>query len=143
MNGDMICLAALDLVLWRFRARVMRIAFVVEIADMNPDDRAADIPNFRIPPNPISNLESFSHLRLPCRDDSSLAIECILRADFHRVKIFEILAEEVRACGLRSCRWSCISPCNSKLATTSRAFPKRIIAAISVTRADAGLSELA
>jgi len=78
----MICFAALDLVLWQFRAGMMRITFIVEIADMNPDDRAADLPGFRIPPHPISNLELFSHLRLPCRNDTTsddrlLTIKCV------------------------------------------------------------------
>ncbi len=61
----MICFAALDLVLWRFRASAMRITFVIEITDMNPDDRATDRPGLRIPADTISDLESFGYQRLP------------------------------------------------------------------------------
>jgi hypothetical protein len=38
---------------------------------VNPDDRAADMPGFRVPPHSIADLESFSHPQPPCPDDGS------------------------------------------------------------------------
>jgi len=39
------------------------VALVIEVAGMNPDDRAADVTGFRVPPNPISHLELLRHVR--------------------------------------------------------------------------------
>ena len=44
VEGDMIRLAALDLVLWIVQARVVGIAFDLELASMHAGDRAADAP---------------------------------------------------------------------------------------------------
>jgi hypothetical protein len=63
VGGNMVGLAALDLVLRRLGARVMRVALVIEVVGMNPDDRAADATGFRVPPDPISHLESLRHRR--------------------------------------------------------------------------------
>ena len=49
VEGDMIRLAALDLVLWIIRARMVRIAFDLELACMHAGDRAADPPRLGIP----------------------------------------------------------------------------------------------
>lgn len=139
----MICLAALDLVLWQFRAGMMRMTFIVEIGDMNPDDRAADLSGFGIPPHPISNPESFSHPRLPCRtdpsrDDSLVTINCVSR--FYRGN-FEIARRRlspmgrdradgvVLACALVGPRWY-----------PSR-FSRSSLAADPLSRADAGPSD--
>lgn len=46
VGGDMVGPAALDLILWRLGARAMRVALVVEVVGMNPDDRAADATGF-------------------------------------------------------------------------------------------------
>ena len=46
VGRDMVGLAALDLILWRLGARAMRVALVVEVVGMNPDDRAADATGF-------------------------------------------------------------------------------------------------
>ena len=48
----MIGLAALDLVLRRFGARAVRMALVVEVVGVDPDDRAADLPSFGVPFRP-------------------------------------------------------------------------------------------
>jgi hypothetical protein len=56
MEGYMLGLAALDLVLWRVRARVMGIAFDIEVADMHPDDRVADVPGLE-----IADFEAIRH----------------------------------------------------------------------------------
>ncbi len=53
----MVGLAALDLILGSVRAGIMRVALIVEIAGMNPDDRASDEPGFRIPLDPIADLD--------------------------------------------------------------------------------------
>jgi len=44
---------------------MMRMALVVEIMSVNPDNRPADVAGLRVPPDPIANLESFNHLRFP------------------------------------------------------------------------------
>ena len=44
---------------------MMRVALVVEIAGVNPDDGAADVADLRVPSDPIADLESFIHLRSP------------------------------------------------------------------------------
>jgi hypothetical protein len=49
VEGDMIRLAALDLVLWIVRARMVGIAFDLEFANMQAGDRAADAPQLRNP----------------------------------------------------------------------------------------------
>ena len=61
VEGDMIRLAALDLVLWIFRARMVRIAFDLELTNMHAGDRAADAPRLGIPAHPIMNLEVLRH----------------------------------------------------------------------------------
>jgi len=63
--GDMISLAASNLILRRLGGRMMRMALVVEIMSVNPDNRPADVAGLRVPPDPIANLESFNHLRFP------------------------------------------------------------------------------
>ena len=57
VKGDVLGLAALDLVLRRFRARMVRVAVNVEIARMDANDRAADAPGLGIPAHMIANLE--------------------------------------------------------------------------------------
>ena len=61
VEGDMIRLAALDLVLWIVRARMVRIAFDLELASMHAGDRAADAPRLGIPAHAIMNLEVLRH----------------------------------------------------------------------------------
>ena len=61
VEGDMLGLAALDLVLRRFGARMMRIAVNVEIACMDASDRAADTPGFGIPAHMVTDFESILH----------------------------------------------------------------------------------
>jgi hypothetical protein len=67
VHGNVIGLAALDLVLRGLRARVMRVALIVDVLRMNPDDRAADAPGLRVPTDPIPDLEPFSHQCFPRR----------------------------------------------------------------------------
>ena len=61
VEGDMIRLAAPDFVLWIVRARMVRIAFDLELASMHAGDRAADAPRLGIPAHPIMNLEVLRH----------------------------------------------------------------------------------
>jgi hypothetical protein len=63
VEGDMIRLAALDLVLWVVRARVVRIALDLELANMHADDRAADTSSLGIPTHAIMDLEGLRHGR--------------------------------------------------------------------------------
>ena len=57
VEGDVLGLAAFDLVLRRFRACMMRIAVNIEIARMDANDHAADAPGLRIPAHMITDLE--------------------------------------------------------------------------------------
>ena len=57
VEGDMIRLAAFDLVLWIVRARMMGIAIDLERAGMHADDRAAGAPRFGIPAHAIMGIE--------------------------------------------------------------------------------------
>lgn len=63
VEGDMIRFAALDLVLWIVRARMMGIAFDLELASMHAGDRAADAPRLGIPAHSIMDLEGLRHGR--------------------------------------------------------------------------------
>ena len=61
VEGDMLGLAALDLVLRRFGARMMRVAVNIEIARMDANDRAADTPGLGISAHMIADLEFAFH----------------------------------------------------------------------------------
>jgi len=65
MEGDVLGLAALNLVLRRIRARMMCIAFDIEVAGMHPNDRAADVPGLGIPAHAIADFEGIRHNALP------------------------------------------------------------------------------
>ena len=65
VSSDVVGLAALDLVLWRFGTRAVGVAFVIEVMGINLNDRAADMTSFRVPPDLIAHFEPFSHLRIP------------------------------------------------------------------------------
>ena len=139
----MICFAALDLVLREFRAGMMRITFVVEIVDMNPDDRAADLSGFGIPPHPISNPESFSHLRLPCRtdpsrDDSLVTINCVSR--FYRGN-FEIARWRLSPVGRDRTDGVVLACALVEQPRYPSRFSRSSLAADPITRADAGPSD--
>jgi len=61
VEGDMLGLAALDLVLRIVRARMVGVAVDLELAGMHADDRAADATGLGIPAHAIVNLEAFRH----------------------------------------------------------------------------------
>ena len=61
VEGNVLGLAALDLVLRRFGARMVRIAFVFEIARVDANDDAADASGFGIPAHMIADLELVFH----------------------------------------------------------------------------------
>ena len=61
--GDMIRLAALDLVLWIVRARMVGVAFDLERVGMHADDCAADTAGLGIPAHAIMGLEALRHGR--------------------------------------------------------------------------------
>src|SRR5438477_11644645 len=63
VERDMISLVALDLILRNVRARVMSITFVLDVAPMYTDNRAADASGLGIPAHTIANLEAFHHDR--------------------------------------------------------------------------------
>jgi hypothetical protein len=79
MEGDMIRLAALDFVLWIVRARMMGVAFDLEIASIHAGDRAADAPRLGIPAHAIMDLEVLRH-RCPIRCRSGTAKEAAVLA---------------------------------------------------------------
>lgn len=60
--GDVIRLAALDLVLWIVRARMVGVAFDLEMARVHADDRAADTAGLGIPTHAIMDLEAVRHV---------------------------------------------------------------------------------
>ena len=61
VEGDVIGLAALDLVLWIVRARMVSVAFDLEFPSMHADDRGADAAGFGISAHAIMDLEAFRH----------------------------------------------------------------------------------
>src|SRR5579872_5700160 len=61
MSGNMIGFVAFDLILRRVGARVMRVALVIEVTRVDPNDRAADAPGLRVPTDSISNFVPFNH----------------------------------------------------------------------------------
>src|SRR6185312_1649403 len=63
MHGDVIGLAALDLVLRDFRARVVRMALVVHVPGMDAQDRATDAAGLGVPTHAVPDLEALSHRR--------------------------------------------------------------------------------
>lgn len=78
----------------------MRMALVVEVAGIDPDDRAADVLGFGVPPDPIAHLESLRHPRTADGFGSPI-INRSVRTHLHGVKTLESLLKEVRAC--RAC----------------------------------------
>ena len=81
VKGDVVRLAALDLVLRIVCARMMGIAFDPELASMHAGDRAADAPRLGVPTHAITDIEGFRHGRsIRCRKrtaKSNSRIECI------------------------------------------------------------------
>ena len=68
VEGDMIRLAALDLVLWIVRACMMRVALDLELASMHAGDRAADAARLGIPAHAVVYLEALWQSRsIRCR----------------------------------------------------------------------------
>jgi hypothetical protein len=65
VESDMLGLAALDLVLRHISARVMGITFGIEVADIPPDDRAADVPGLGIPAHAIADFKGIRHNASP------------------------------------------------------------------------------
>jgi hypothetical protein len=65
MQGNVIGFVTLDFVLRLIFARVVGVAFEVNISRVHLDDGAADAPSLRIPGHSIANLEPFHHDGLP------------------------------------------------------------------------------
>src|SRR5665213_1501621 len=63
VKGDMVRLAALDLVLGIVGARMVDIAFDLELARMHAGDRTADASRLGVPAHAIMDLESLRHDR--------------------------------------------------------------------------------
>jgi len=82
VEGDMIRLAALDLVLWIVRARMVGIAFDLELASMHAGDRAADAPRLGIPAHAIMDLEALRHgCSIRCRRKTAKQPVLVLNSD--------------------------------------------------------------
>ena len=71
VHRDVVCLVALDFVLWIIRARVMRVSLVIGILCMNFDDRTADMAGLGVPGHVIANFEIRGHDGLPAVITSS------------------------------------------------------------------------
>jgi hypothetical protein len=61
VQSDMIRFVAFDLVLWIVRARVVDMAFVVNIPGVHAHDAATDPAGFGIPADVITDLEYLHH----------------------------------------------------------------------------------
>ena len=78
----MIRLAALDLVLWIVRARMVGITFDLELASMHAGDRPADAPRLGIPAHAIMDLEALRHSRwIRCRRRTAKEAVLALNSD--------------------------------------------------------------
>ena len=62
MKGDMIRLAALDLVLRLVRGSMVGVPIDLEVAGMDADDRAADAARLGVPTYAIMDLEALRHV---------------------------------------------------------------------------------
>src|SRR5690348_17979531 len=58
VRGDVVGLVALDLVLRIVLAGAVRVALVVEVAGMDPDDGAGDAARFGVPADVVADLEA-------------------------------------------------------------------------------------
>lgn len=58
MHRDVVGFGTFDFVLGIILARVMGVPFVVDVVCMHLDDRAADVPGFRVPRHEIADFES-------------------------------------------------------------------------------------
>jgi len=69
MRGDMIGLVTADLVLRPFRTGVVRVAFIVEILRVDPDDMSADPSSLGVPADVVAYLETvlLRHFRASSR----------------------------------------------------------------------------
>ena len=71
VESNMVRLAALDFVLWSVCARMVSVAFDLELASMHADDHAADVPRLGIPAHAIMDLEGLRHGRFDLRPPKS------------------------------------------------------------------------
>ena len=67
MHGDVVRSIALDFVLRIVWAGMMRIAFVIHVVGMNPDNPAADMSGFGIPCNMVSDFKLLFQFHSPPR----------------------------------------------------------------------------
>ena len=65
VHRDVVGLVALDFILRLFLARVVCLAFVINIFRVHRDDLASDVASFRIPFHVIADLECSRHVGLP------------------------------------------------------------------------------
>jgi len=61
VQGDVICLVALDLVLRVFLTRMMHVSFVVHVLRMHLHDLTADVSSLGVPDHVVANLELLLH----------------------------------------------------------------------------------
>lgn len=78
VRRNVLGLVALDFVLRVIFRRMMRMTFVIEIAGMNPDDRARYPSRLRIPAHVIADFESLGHITTISRPmlDATLQQNC-------------------------------------------------------------------
>jgi hypothetical protein len=82
VEGDMVRLAALDLVLWIVGARMVGIAFDLELASMHASDRATDAPGLGFPAHAVMDLEVLRHGRsIRCRRRTAKQAVLALNSD--------------------------------------------------------------
>jgi hypothetical protein len=67
VHRDVVGLVALDFILRFILAGAVHMSFVVNILEVDPDNRAAHVSCFRIPRHMIANCEPLSHEVLSVR----------------------------------------------------------------------------
>lgn len=78
MHGDVIGLVALYLILRVGRTDVMRIALIIHVAGMDPDDPAADIACFGVSRDMVANPEAIAHFLSSNASVMSAKIVCLI-----------------------------------------------------------------
>jgi hypothetical protein len=78
MQGDVLGLIAFDLVLRVLFARVMGVAFVIDVFDVHAHDFAADPAGLRIPTDMIADFKPLSHDKRPWQTSLNRKVHVLL-----------------------------------------------------------------
>lgn len=80
VHGDVICLVALDFILWVIFTATTRVALVFGVTGVDLDNGTADLTGFRIPLDVISNPKFCAHgiFIQVCRLQKRLLLQLLL-----------------------------------------------------------------